>query len=48
MKFNFDEINYGIKRRTFRPLGNGSGRRVYDLGNGYVLKAAKNRKGIAR
>lgn len=48
MKFDFDEINSNIKRRTFKVIGNGSGRRVYDLENGYVVKFAKNKKGIAQ
>lgn len=29
-------------------IGSGSGRRVYDLENGYVVKVAKNSKGVAQ
>ncbi len=33
---------------TYPALGSGSGRRVYDLGDGTALKAAKNKKGYAQ
>ncbi|MCR1950796.1 MULTISPECIES: hypothetical protein [unclassified Clostridium] len=37
------------KRRMFyRYIGSGSARRVFDLGNGYVIKIAKNEAGIAQ
>jgi hypothetical protein len=29
-------------------IGSGSGRRVYDLANGYVVKVARNSKGVAQ
>lgn len=45
---NFDEIKYNLRKRMYRYIGSGSGRRVYDLGNGYIIKVAKNRKGIAQ
>lgn len=45
---NFDEINYNLRKRMYRYIGSGSGRQVFDLNNGYVVKAAKNRKGIAQ
>lgn len=38
----------GIKEKKYILLGRGSGRKVYDLGNGYVVKVAKNRKGYAQ
>lgn len=48
MKMGFDIITATLQHGEFRYLGSGSGRKVYDLGNGYVVKAAKNRKGIAQ
>lgn len=46
--FNFDLINQNLSEGYYRYIGSGSGRQVYDLDNGYVVKAAKNRKGIAQ
>ena len=37
-----------ISNGAYPVLGSGSGRRVYDLRNGTVLKAAKNKKGYAQ
>ena len=37
-----------IARGYYRYIGSGSGRQVFDLGNGYVAKMAKNRAGIAQ
>lgn len=37
-----------IRRGMYRYIGSGSSRRVFDLGNGYVVKVAKNRAGIAQ
>lgn len=36
------------KRKKYRYIGSGSSRKVFDLGNGYVLKVAKNKAGIAQ
>lgn len=47
-KIDFDKVNFNIRNRYYRYIGSGSGRRVYDLGNGYVIKVAKNTKGIAQ
>lgn len=44
----FKAISRNIKRGNYRYIGKGSGRIVYDLGNGKVVKAAKNRRGIAQ
>jgi len=44
----FRQISININRGKYRYLGKGSGRIVYDMGNGLVIKAAKNRKGIAQ
>jgi len=44
----FDEIMLNIMRGYYRYIGSGSSRDVFDLGNGYVIKAAKNKAGIAQ
>ena len=48
MTVNFDEIRAKINNGNYPRLGSGSGRRVFDLENGYVVKVAKNKKGIAQ
>lgn len=47
-KIDFNLISLNIKRRYYEFIGIGSGRIVYDLENGYVVKVAKNNKGIAQ
>lgn len=42
------DIRKKLSKGQFRLLGYGSGRRVFDLNNGYVVKVARNRKGIAQ
>jgi len=44
----FNEIKFNIKRGYYRYIGSGSGRKVFDMGNGYVIKVAKNQAGIAQ
>lgn len=44
----FSAIIFNIKHGYYKYLGSGSCRRVYDLGNGYVVKVAKNEAGIAQ
>lgn len=44
----FDQIYINIKKGSYETLGKGTARIVYDLGNGTVVKAAKNRKGLAQ
>ena len=48
MNFDFEQIVQNLQKGSYIYLGAGSGRRVFDLGNGYVVKVAKNRKGIAQ
>lgn len=48
MRIDFDQIKSNIRDGAYESLGSGSGRRVFDLENGYVVKVAKNRKGIAQ
>lgn len=44
----FEQIDLDIKSGIYQYIGSGSGRRVYDLGIEYVVKQAKNKKGIAQ
>lgn len=37
-----------IKAHNYPYIGSGSGRQVFDLGNGSVVKVARNAKGIAQ
>lgn len=46
MNIKFERISSNIKLRGYPLIGSGSGRTVFDLKNGYVVKAAKNKKGI--
>lgn len=48
MEVDFEQIILDISRQTYIYIGSGSGRRVFDLGNEYVVKVAKNKKGIAQ
>jgi hypothetical protein len=48
MNSMFKRIMFNIKRGYYRYIGSGSSRDVFDLGNGYVIKAAKNKAGIAQ
>jgi len=48
MSSAFDQIMFNIKRGYYRYIGSGSGREVYDLENGYVIKVARNNAGIAQ
>ena len=48
MVIEFNEIKLNIARGYYRYIGSGSGRQVFDLGNGYVIKVAKNQAGIAQ
>lgn len=44
----FRKIASNISKGGYRYIGKGSGRVVFDLGNGKVVKAAKNIRGIAQ
>ena len=48
MVIAFNEIKLNIKRGYYRYIGSGSGRKVFDMENGYVIKIAKNLAGIAQ
>ena len=48
MFININEIIRNINLNNYRYIGSGSGREVYDLHNGYVVKIAKNIKGLAQ
>lgn len=43
---DFAQIRSGIRSGSFQYLGRGAGRLVYDMGDGYVVKIARNRFGI--
>lgn len=44
----FNQIMQDIQRGKYRYIGSGSSRQVFDLGNGYVIKVARNRAGMAQ
>lgn len=48
MKVDFEDIRSDLKKNKYPLIGSGSGRLVFDLGNGYVVKVAKNKRGIAQ
>ncbi len=48
MAIDFDKVMFNITQGYYKYIGSGSGRKVFDLGNGYVLKIAKNKAGIAQ
>ena len=48
MVSSFSQIKFNLRRGHYRHIGSGSSRDVFDLDNGYVLKVAKNRAGIAQ
>ncbi|MHB1314186.1 MAG: hypothetical protein ACYCX2_01725 [Christensenellales bacterium] len=48
MEVDFEWIQAGIEKRAFAYIGTGSARTVYDLNNGTVVKAAKNKRGVAQ
>jgi len=48
MDVDYKDISANLRKSSYKYLGSGSGRKVYDLGNGYVVKVAKNRFGISQ
>lgn len=48
MAIDYDNIVEDVRNGNYRHIGHGSGREVYDLGDGNVVKIAKNQKGIAQ
>jgi hypothetical protein len=48
MVIAFNKIKLNINRGYYRRIGTGSCRKVFDMKNGYVIKMAKNRAGIAQ
>lgn len=46
MVVDFDAISQNISKHKYTLIGSGSGRHVFDLDNGYVIKVAKNKKGF--
>jgi len=47
-QIDFKQIYMNIRKGRYRYLGMGSGRIVFDLGNGYVVKVARSRRGIGQ
>lgn len=48
MAIDFKDIKINIEKKTYPLIGTGTGRNVYDLENGYVVKTARNRRGLAQ
>lgn len=48
MSFDFNEIETCIKTGQYKFIAKGSGRKVYDMDDGYVVKQAFNKKGFAQ
>lgn len=46
MEYDFKELIAGIKNGSYKLLGAGSCRKVYNLNDGYVMKLAKDIRGI--
>lgn len=46
MGIDFEYIGKNIENKKYQLIGMGSGRYVYDLGNGYVVKMARNKRGL--
>jgi len=46
MEYNFEELIAGLKTHKYKLIGIGSSRKVYDLNDGYVIKVAKDIRGI--
>ncbi len=48
MGIDFNIIKVNIESKKYQLIGSGSGRYVFDLDNGYVVKMAKNKKGFVQ
>lgn len=48
MVIDFDYIKRNLEEHKYHLIGTGSGRQVYDCNNGYVVKEARNKKGIVQ
>lgn len=48
MHIDIYHILYGIELGMYKYIGQGSARKVYDLNNGFVIKIARNIKGLAQ
>ena len=44
--YDFEKMILNLQQGRLRFIGAGSSRRVYDIGDGYVVKAAKNYRGL--
>lgn len=48
MELDLKLIHNNIQNNEYENIGNGSGRSVYDIGEGYVAKYARNIRGVAQ
>lgn len=48
MEVDFSQIAFDIKNQAYKCIGAGTGRLVFDFGNGCVIKVARNTRGIAQ
>lgn len=48
MEIDFENIRVNIEKKSYELIGIGTGRHVYDLDNGYVVKVARNTRGIVQ
>ena len=48
MQQGYNRIMNELKQGKYKKLGAGSGRFVYDIGNGLVVKYGRNQKGLAQ
>ena len=46
MEYDFNKLIKSIRNGEYKLIGSGSCRKVYDLNNGYVIKVAKDIRGI--
>ena len=47
-EIDFEVIQRDLKHRMYQYIGSGSSRSVFDLANGYVVKAAINHGGLTQ
>lgn len=43
---NYVEIMFSLMKGRYKKIGEGSSREVFDIGNGFVVKVAKNEAGL--
>ncbi len=48
MGIDFKSIKNNLNKNKYKLIGYGSGRHVFDLDNGYVVKVARNKRGLVQ